>query len=154
MKAPKFYGIELGTPWKLNDYARGVVVPILLAERHGDRNYKLYLEVEDAVSITDGGSISESIVRNKTDEYVFFRKGTIFQGKTQERAVIHSVAVAPNSRTGIPVRCIHASKGILAGTPFWVDKTYRYVPNTVLYSLSAGQTHLSSHRLKPPAGAN
>lgn len=103
---------SLGDPWRFSDKAVGIVVPILRASQP-KRGYVLLEEVKDKLEILDSGSIDKLIVKGDVDSPVFFRGGSMLQGKgTQSRAVQYGVVVIPTKREVIPVMCIHASHPI------------------------------------------
>ena len=96
MKSP--HDLELGEPWRLNSKNQGIAVPILEVERY-ERDYVLLSEAESKRNVTlrDTGDINIAEAINNSDINVFIRKGTMLKGDTQERAVIHSVVVAPRT---------------------------------------------------------
>ncbi len=49
---------------------------------------------------------------NESGETVFIRSGTLFRGATQERALQRSVVAFAGKNGKMPVRCVHASRGI------------------------------------------
>jgi len=168
MKVADFVGIELGTPWKLNNSSRGTVIPVLLREGFRfDRSYLLNTEAEADVSIKDTGSINRVRVTNSSDMYIFFRKGTIFEGKTQERTVVNSVAVPPHTSVNVNVRCVHSSKPIFGGTimyamsalaPLHVEKTLTSKGNqsdtwrSISSGGSGGETTSDNERYRSNSG--
>lgn len=107
------YGYRLGDPWKYSEETLGVVVPIL-RENSPDRLYTTMYEVLKELNIKDTGNINQVELQNKSKMAIFVRAGTIFTGKTQNRAAQHS-GVYSNEKETIDVRCVHASYGIRRG---------------------------------------
>jgi DNA-binding HxlR family transcriptional regulator len=139
MKLREISHIKLGTPWRLNDWAEGLAIPVLktILPKHL-REYLLFSEMENDVEIYDTGSVGSLRIRNNSDVYSFFRKGTILEGKTQTRTLTASIVVPPHSEIRAPARCIYQSKGITRGARMRAYKT-SLVPHYVEKSLSAGQ---------------
>ena len=108
------FGYRLSNPWKYSEETLGVVVPIL-RENAPDRQYVTMYEVLKELNIKDTGSISQIELQNRSGMAIFVRAGTIFEGKTQPRAVQHS-GVYSNEKETINVRCVNASYGINRGT--------------------------------------
>ena len=107
------FGYRLGEPWKYSEETLGVVVPIL-RENSPDRQYITMYEVLKELNIKDTGKIAQVELQNKSGIAIFVRVGTIFTGKTQNRASQHS-GVYPNEKEIIDVRCVNASHGIRQG---------------------------------------
>jgi len=145
MKLIELTKIELGEPWKLGDDKQGIAVPII-QKNPVDRNYILHTEIEGKVKLTDTGSISKLSIHNESDTTVFIRKGTLLKGGTQSRAVVHSLVVAPNSKTTGEIKCVYASKGIRSGASFTHSG---YAPKAVMANLHYDQgtvwASVSSH---------
>jgi len=125
---------ELGDPWRFNDSSLTVVIPILRRDVP-DRRYVLLQEVQDKVELEDTGSIGKTVVKNKTDRYVFIRKGTLLKGATQERGVTVGTVILPNSTREVEVQCVHASRGIVPGARFRVANAV--APRPVMQSFMA-----------------
>jgi hypothetical protein len=130
-------GYKLGKPWRHNQHSLTCVVPILKTTKDSKREYITLTEAKKVV-ITDTGKINEALVKNNEDIPIFIRLGEILSGNTQERAVTSSRIVLPNQEVTIPVACIHASKGIRAGTVlsfngFAPNKEYSYIYNVHNY---------------------
>lgn len=106
-------GYRLGDPWKYSEETLGVVVPIL-RENSPNREYCTMYEVLKELNINDTGNIDQIGLQNKSGMAIFVRAGTIFTGKTQNRAAQHS-GVYSNEKEVINVRCVHASYGIHRG---------------------------------------
>lgn len=107
------FGYRLGDPWKYSEETLGVVVPIL-RENSPDREYHTMYEVLKELNIKDTGNISQVELQNKSGMAIFIRAGTIFTGKTQNRATQHS-GIYSNEKETIDVRCVNASHGIHKG---------------------------------------
>jgi hypothetical protein len=100
------------------------------------RDYLLFAESRTSKS-EDTGNISEVFVTNNEKFPILVHLGTIFRGKTQERAAIHDCIIPPGEGRRIAVRCVHASRGISAKA----DMTYGgTTPVVVTSSLSGGQS--------------
>lgn len=109
-------GFKFGEPWRFSEKSLGVVVPIL-REKEVTRDYITQQETKEEIKITDQGNIERLKVKSDSDKNVFIRAGTIFKGDTQERGVTASIIVEPHSEEiEVPVKCVHASKGIQTGT--------------------------------------
>jgi hypothetical protein len=124
-------GFKFGSPERLSEQAMTAVLPIL-RETTTKRQYITYPETDQLLA-TDSGSINRMNLKNTSKENIFLRSGTIFIGKTQERALTRSTVVFPGQEVSLDVRCVHASKGIHVGaevkyggvTPLAMDmKTY------------------------------
>lgn len=107
------FGYKLGEPWKYSQETLGVVVPIL-RENAPDRQYVTMYEVLKELDIKDTGHIDQVELQNKSGMAIFVRAGTIFTGKTQNRAAQHS-GVYKGKKENIDVRCVHMSHGIRSG---------------------------------------
>ncbi len=101
------FGYKLGDPWKFDENVLGVVVPVLRTNAP-DRQYITMYEVLDQLGMKDTGHIDQVELQNKTGMAIFVRAGTIFTGKTQNRAVQHS-GVYTKVNNKVSVRCVHAS---------------------------------------------
>lgn len=114
-------GYRFGELWRHSDKSLGAIMPIL-READDNREYVMVEELKDkdAIHITDSGNISRIKVKSKSKKPVFVRMGTTFEGDTQERAADTSVIIMPDltKEQEIPVKCVHASKGIRAGAGF------------------------------------
>ncbi len=106
-------GYLLGEPWKYSEEALGVVVPIL-RENSPDREYITMYEVLDQLNMKDTGHINLVELQNNSGKAIFVRAGTIFAGKTQNRAVQHS-GVYQEKTTNINVNCVYQTHGIRKG---------------------------------------
>lgn len=125
MKA--FRRFKWGKPWRLNDRAMGVVVPIIREDK-GERNYVILEEAKDKVEIKDTGRIGEVSVKSKSDKPVFIRGGTLLKGQgTQSRVVACGTIVMPEKEeivkggkvaVPVPVACVHSSHPISLGAGF------------------------------------
>lgn len=119
-------GYKLGSPWRYSDKSLGVIVPILKTGNIEERDYITIEEVKgQGVEFKDSGHIDKVIIKSSVSKPIFIRSGTILKSQgTQPRAVESSIVVMPQEENGKPgeqeiqVRCIHASKGIHAGTKF------------------------------------
>lgn len=103
-------GYKLSDPWKYSEETLGVVVPIL-RENSPDRFYITMYEVLDQLNIKDTGRIGQIELQNDCGMAIFVRAGTIFEGKTQNRAAQHSGVYQDNKQT-IDVRCVQQTRGI------------------------------------------
>ncbi|GAI23926.1 unnamed protein product, partial [marine sediment metagenome] len=122
-----FRRFKWGKPWRLNDRAMGVVVPIIREDK-GERKYAILEEAKDKVEIKDTGSIGEVSVRSKSDKPVFIRGGTLLKGQgTQSRVVACGTIVMPEKEevvkggeiaVPVPVACVHSSHPISLGAGF------------------------------------
>ncbi len=106
-------GYELGNPWKYSEESLAVVVPIL-RKNAPERQYTTMYEVLKQLNMKDTGSINQVELQNKSGMAIFVRAGTIFSGKTQNRAAQHS-GVYNKKEEVIKVCCVHASHGIHRG---------------------------------------
>lgn len=107
-------GFRFGDPKRVDDDSLSVVLPIT-RETSANRQYITFPETEEVI-VTDSGQVDKMNVENTSKENVFLRSGTIFKGKTQERALTRSAVIHPGQKVALTVRCIHASKGIKSGT--------------------------------------
>lgn len=107
------YGYKLGEPWKYSEEALGVVVPIL-RENSPEREYITMYEVLDQLNMKDTGHINLVELQNNSGKAIFIRAGTIFAGKTQNRAVQHS-GIYQEKTTNINVNCVYQTHGIRQG---------------------------------------
>lgn len=112
-------GFSFGKPWKNSEDALGLVIPIL-RKKNVDRKY-IMIQETDKVSIVDQGTIDSARIKSDEDTRVFIRSGVILAGDTQERGVQVGTVVSPHAEMDLKVRCVHASKGINAGSSFKVD---------------------------------
>jgi len=126
---------ELGEPWKFGEKSLAAVVPILRPRRL-ERDYVLLQEIQDKlkIEIKDTGLIGAAEVYNPTDYNVFVRKGTLLKGATQERGVATGIVLLPCSTEKIEVQCVHASRGIRAGSFF--SAAASVAPRQVMKSLA------------------
>lgn len=126
-------GFKLSAPWKYSEETLGVVVPIL-RENSPDRFYVTMYEVLDQLDIKDTGHINQVELQNDCGMAIFVRVGTIFEGKTQNRAAQHSGVYQDNSQT-IDVRCVQQTRGICS------DEKMKFgdiAPPSVTISLMTG----------------
>jgi hypothetical protein len=107
-------GFSFGVPERPDENSLAVVLPIL-RDTPMSRNY-LTLSETDKVDIADTGNINKMRFTNKSTENVFVRSGTIVKGGTQERAITRSAILLPGKTVELECRCIHASRGIQAGS--------------------------------------
>ena len=127
MRMKAFRRFKWGKPWRLNDRAMGIVVPII-REDQSKRNYVILEEAKDKVEIKDTGSIGEVSVKSKSDKPVFMRGGTLLKGQgTQPRVVACGTIVMPEREevvkggkvaVPVPVACVHSSHPIRTGVGF------------------------------------
>jgi hypothetical protein len=108
-------GFSFVRPWRMDEGSQGVIIPITRNAKDLTRGYMVLAEARD-VKIEDTGSIDAVYVKNNEDVPVLISRGEIFRGKTQERAAIHDHLVAPGKGLRVAVRCVHARRGIQAGT--------------------------------------
>lgn len=107
------YGYKLGEPWKYSEESLGVVVPIL-REKAPDRSYVTMYEVLDQLNMKDTGHINQVELQNNCGIAIFVRAGTIFTGKTQNRAAQYSGVYQDKNQT-IEVKCVQQTHGINSG---------------------------------------
>lgn len=106
-------GYKFGKPQRIMENGLSVVLPIT----RKTAVHRLYITYPEAnLIVTDTGLIEKVNVKNNTDQNVFIRSGTIFEGKTQERTLVRSAVILPGEERSLEVRCVHASKGIQAGS--------------------------------------
>ena len=139
-------GFLLGNPWRYGEQSISCVVPIL-RQTKTRQSYFVLAKAPD-VEITDTGSIDKAMVYNKGDKPIFIRMGEIFKGQTQERTAIMSRIVMPKKKVEIEVGCVHASKGISAGTEF---KSGGYAPMRDHFYASTGGKGSSAGRISQSA---
>jgi len=123
-------GFRFSKPWRYTDQSLGIIVPII-REKAPNRNYITLQEAtEEAIQITDSGSINKVNVVSKSKAPVFIRMGSMLGSKggasTQPRAVNSSIVIMPQETTvdlpdrehkiEVSVMCIHASQPISRGT--------------------------------------
>jgi hypothetical protein len=116
--AEQAMGFHFGKPKRVDDKALAVILPILRDGEIG-RDYVTYPEVTANVIATDSGNISQVNLENKTDQKVFLRSGTVFEGKgTQSRVLTRSAILFAGQKVSLDARCVHASHGIRPGSEF------------------------------------
>ncbi|HKD61925.1 MAG TPA: DUF6569 family protein [Terracidiphilus sp.] len=116
--AEQAMGFHFGKPKRIDEKALAVILPILRDGEIG-RDYITYPEVTDNVIVTDSGIISKVNLENKTDQKVFIRSGTVFEGKgTQSRVITRSAILFAGQKVSLDARCVHASHGIHPGSEF------------------------------------
>ena len=130
-------GYRFGQLWRHTNKSLGGVMPIIQDDVEGDnRGYILLEETnQDNLTLIDTGEINKIKVKSNEEQPVFIRMGTIFKGDSQERAADISVVVMPGKEQEIPVKCVHASKGINAGASF---KAGGYVPHSIEKGFARG----------------
>lgn len=127
---------KFGTPWRYSDKSLGVVVPILKIGNIEERGYITLEEAKDqGITFKDTGHIDRVMIESSLGIPIFVRSGTALKSTgTQPRAVETSTVIVPEkvpekeeipdipkiiiTRQEIPVRCIHASKGIRTNETF------------------------------------
>ena len=107
-------GFEIGEPWKFSDSALLVVVPIT-RNNSPERMYTTMYEVLKDLGMKDTGHIDKVQLQNKSGKPIFVRAGTIFEGKTQNRAAQHSGVYKEDAKVDIDVRCVQQTHGISGG---------------------------------------
>lgn len=107
-------GFNFGVPERPDENSLAVVLPILRSTSV-KRDY-ITLPEAKGVDIADTGNINRIRFTNKTVDNVFVRSGTMVKGSTQERAIIRSAVLLPGTTVELECRCIHASRGIHAGS--------------------------------------
>jgi hypothetical protein len=110
----KKHGYDIGEPWKYSEDALLVVVPIT-RKKAPRRAYTTMYEVLKDIDMKDTGRIDKVELQNKTGKAIFVRAGTIFAGKTQNRAAQHSGIYKDNIKVDIDVRCVQQTHGIRSG---------------------------------------
>ena len=134
-------GFKFGTPWRYSDKALGVMIPIL---KIGNVEERVYVTLEEAkdkgIIFKDTGRIDRVIIESSLGVPIFIRSGVMFKSVgTQPRAVETSVVIIPQeekekkkredrkeetppipivTKVEVPVRCIHATKGIHSSEKF------------------------------------
>lgn len=139
----KILELELGDPWKLDKDSTTAVVPLIRKPPHPKRRYTLIQESKEA-KITDTGNIDKAKIVNPTDGNVFVRKGTLLEGDTQERGVVIGRMIMPQTETMVKIQCVHASKGIRAGTSF--NAGGHVAPRAVMSSFMTGGSQSKTWR--------
>lgn len=124
-------GYQLGDLWRYSESSLGLLIPILRT-RTVRRNYKMVEEAKK-VHIEDTGDIGQARVTNDEDTKVFIRSGSILTGGTQERATVSGMVIEPNSVYEAPVKCVHASKGIIMGTSLHVEDVAPPIVQSALF---------------------
>lgn len=110
-------GFRFGQPERVDELATAAVLPIL-RDVAGARQYVTFGETEQ-VHVSDSGVIEKVTLENTSDDHVFLRSGTIFQGKgTQSRTNTRSAVLHPHSKVSIDARCIHQTHAIRMGSKF------------------------------------
>jgi hypothetical protein len=127
-------GYDLGEPWKYSEESLLVVVPITRMNAP-NRKYTTMYEVLKDLGIKDTGSINRVEMQNKAGQAVFVRAGTIFEGKTQNRAAQHSAVYKEGTKSEILVRCVHQTHGISPGSEM---KYGSIAPMSVVSNLMMG----------------
>ena len=128
----------LGKPWRNDKKSQAYVIPILKGKVE-KRGYVMLdeLKANKDYIINDTGQIDSLTVENKIKTPIFIRTGAMLKGPTQNRAVIHSIIVAPGEKANINSRCIHASSPISSDA--YMSGSCGYVPEEVHKSLRKGQ---------------
>lgn len=106
-------GFSFDQPWRLEEKSLGVIVPILRTSRQ-QRSYITLAEAKE-VKIEDTGQIDSVYVKSNEEKPILISRGEMFRGKAQERAAIHDHIIMPGKGLRVAVRCIHASRPIVAG---------------------------------------
>lgn len=125
-------GFRFGDPVRVSESSLAVVLPICRTSKE-DRKYKVLPEVPEVI-INDSGVINKVNLKNTSKSHVFVRSGTVFRGKTQERATTRSVVVPAGGELGIDARCVHQSKGIQMGAKFEAKGFTSHTMDQKLYS--------------------
>lgn len=112
--AQQRHGYKYGQPLRVDKNSLSVVLPIT-RDTTINRDYVTWPET-DKVFIFDTGKIDEMEADNQSEHNVFIRSGTLFKGATQERALQRSALLFPGKKAALAVRCVHASRGISAGS--------------------------------------
>lgn len=119
-------GFSFGEAINVKQANLDVIVPIIRNKR-GKRKYNLLAEARD-IEIRDTGKIDNVYVKNNEDKPLLITKGDIFQGKTQERAAVHTYIIEPGKGCNIHVNCVHHSRGISSNAPMaYAGKAPYYV---------------------------
>lgn len=137
-------GYVLGDPWQKSETSLGGIVPILNTKAK-NRKYIMLEEAQEkkAIKITDTGSIEKVKIMSDADGPVFVRQGTIFEGDTQERGAIGSMVIMPTKEEiAVPVRCVHASKGISSGARMTVSSASAPRETIRAFSVNSNQSEV------------
>lgn len=130
----KMNGYDIGEPWKFSDESLLVMVPIT-RKNAPHRLYTTMYEVLKNLGMKDTGSIDKVELQNKAGKAIFVRAGTIFAGKTQNRAAQNSGVYKDGMKVDIKVRCVHQTHGIRTGA----EMEYGSIaPMSVTYNLMQG----------------
>lgn len=83
-----------------------------------DANTFQYICGDDAIQkkmieiseVDNQGRVNDIIIKNKSDEFIFFSDGDILIGLKQNRVINASILIAPHSENIIPVSCIQRGR--------------------------------------------
>ncbi|HEV8071428.1 MAG TPA: DUF6569 family protein [Planctomycetaceae bacterium] len=88
--------------------------------------------------ISEGGSVPELLVENKSDWRVLFIEGEELVGAKQNRVLNTSILVAAKSKTKIPVSCVERGRWRYDAPMFQMSGSHS--PSSVRYALKASVT--------------
>jgi hypothetical protein len=89
--------------------------------------------------VSEGGSVPELLVENKSEMRVLFIEGEELVGAKQNRVLNTSILVAAKSKTKIPVSCVERGRWRYQSPHFGLSGSHS--PASVRYAVKASVTH-------------